>query len=119
MELLKKRLRQECDMVPADTVLFVNAGLESIYALTRYEQPQFRPETTLTTCVPANPVIIEYLPYSYEGDYGCVNVALPQVNVAGEYLNPDNMFYSLYENDEVMEISSDFFPDVEITIGNC
>lgn len=99
-----------------DAVLFVNAGTESIYALSRYEAPRFRPETTLTTCVPANPVIIEYLPYSYEGDYGYVNVALPQVNVAGEYLNPDRMYYSLYENDEVMEISSPFFPDMEDTL---
>lgn len=43
-------------------------------------------------------------------------MALPQVNVAGEYLNPDRMYYSLYENDEVMEISSPFFPDMEDTL---
>lgn len=98
---------------PKGQTLFVNAGVTSIYALSRYESPELRPDAPLSGYVPANPVILTYTPYSEEWQSGGLDVALPQVNTFGEYLNPEEMYYMLMEKDEPVEISSDRFPDTE------
>lgn len=49
---------------------------------------------------PANPEIIEYGPYNEKDGYGYVMFNLPKQGVNGEYLNPKDMYYNLYLDDE-------------------
>lgn len=101
---------------PKGSVLFVNGGQTSIFALSKYEDATFRKRVELTSFVPADPVIISYTPYDIESGFGGLNIALPQVNVNGEYLDSSKLYYSLMLDGEPFAIDSEYFPNTEETL---
>lgn len=96
------------------TTLFVNGGERTIYALTKYENPSLRPRQPLTTAVPALPVILNYMPYNILDGIGSLDVALPQVNTAGELLSTERLYYQVLQNDDVIEVSEGMFDDISV-----
>lgn len=64
--------------------------------------------------MPALPVILNYMPYNILDGIGSLDVALPQVNTAGELLSTERLYYQLLQNDDVIEVSEGMFDDISV-----
>lgn len=91
----------------------VNSNLgQMIYALSIFEAPVLRKKYSGEPARPQNPVILDWSPYDMEQQSSYFTFSLPQVDVNGNALSTDNMFYVLYDGDEEIELDPDLFPNV-------
>lgn len=97
---------------PRNQVLFVNGGVKSIYALSIFEAPALRKKFTGQLEAPADPLILQWQPFNDSG-YAALVIGLPQVDINGNYIPTEDLFYVLYDGEEEIELSPELFPNVE------
>lgn len=101
-----------------DQVLFVNGGIAEIYALSKFEDPTLKPESNEPAARPADPVIVSFANPGSDGLPGSFVFSLPQVDINGNFLSPENLFYNLYADGELLEFLAQDYPwslDVDVT----
>lgn len=64
---------------------------------------------------PSDPIFTEWdiMEFDQEYGYGVIQFYITPLDESGNYLNPDNMYYNIYLNDEIYTFYSDEYPGVE------
>lgn len=98
---------------PREECLFVNGGKVSILALSLFEAPQLRKKNTEPLAAPADPIILQYLPYDEDMGFGAFAFALPQTDLNGNFIPTAQLYYTLYDGEKEIPLDPELFPSVE------
>lgn len=101
-----------------ETGFAISNGPEKVGGGTLYIEPLITRQDDYVIDTPSDPEIVAYNPYNEANGYGTFNFNLPFWNKQGLLLNPDNMFYNVYLDDEVMTFSADIYTSLDNDITN-
>lgn len=103
------------------TLTFINTGTG--FAITNgeskvgggslYMEPRFTRQDDFVIDAPDAPVLVAYNPYSDLNGYGTINFNLPFWTKDGLLINPDNIYYNIYLDNEVMTLSAADYSSLE------
>jgi hypothetical protein len=85
----------------SDSVIFINGEKTSLLYLETYENPVLKPFVEVAA-IPADPKIISFKAYSSSMGFGQLLFSAKELDVDGNWINPELMAYEIYEDDEVL-----------------
>lgn len=102
----------EAKTLATDGLFLINGGKSRVYYISAIDSAVFAPYTEVAA-IPADPTITDFMAYDEEYGYGGVAFDAPKVGTKGEVLNPANMYYNMYFDDELFTLFSDEYPGIE------
>lgn len=78
-----------------------------------YIEPRLTPQAEYVANSPDKPEIVQYSPYNEIQGYGTFNFNIPFWTNEGLLINPANMFYNIYLDDEKMTLSPDCYVELD------
>ena len=91
---------------PADQGFSFDGAEDRIYYAEYYREPVFYVFKEVAA-VPADPTIKNYYPYDDDYESAEFDYNVPNVDVDGNYINPDKLYYTIYVDNEVFEFEAD------------
>ncbi len=93
--------------------LMLNAGNKAVGCIQLLKSPEMRLWTTRgLAAVPEDPVFKTFEPYNDDFGMGMASIVLPKFDKDGNYLDPENMYYNIYLDDNLFT----FTPGVYMNI---
>ena len=77
-----------------------------------YVQPRLSPQDDYIVDAPDAPEILAYNPYDENQGYGTINFNLPDWNSDGLLINPENIYYNLYLDNNIMTLSNEQYFEI-------
>lgn len=111
------RIDSKTGVMSTDDVLLLNASKTITYYMDAFEDVRLLPYAGKKPAVPATPQVIEQMEikdWFDDGDvYGAISFLLFNVDVDGNYINPDDLYYNIIVNDEVFTFTPEEYDDIE------
>lgn len=103
------------------TLAFINTGTgfsitdgeSKVGGGSLYMEPKFTRQDDFVIAAPDAPVLLAYNPYSDLNGYGTINFNLPFWTKEGLLIDPDNIYYNIYLDEEVMTLSTADYSSLE------
>lgn len=90
----------------ADKAIFVNCGKDRIHKIYDYANPSFEIVAD-RAATPVDPVIIEFIDYDPDEEYGYIEVEAPNKDVDGNFIDMDKFFFRMWVDNDVYTFSPD------------
>lgn len=103
---------KETGTFSTDKSILTNAGKGVLSYDESYDKPVFSKFNDVPA-TPADPIIDYYMPYNDDSGYGGLMFVLPTEDNDGNWINPENMTYEIYLDDNVLEFTPDTYMGLE------
>ena len=90
----------------------IDGAKDDIYYADLYDQPVLYVFKEVPAC-PADPEITYFSNFDEEYEYGLFDANIPTLDINGEYIAPDKLFYTVYFDDEVFEFDPEEYVSLE------
>ncbi len=98
---------RENSVMKSEDYAVINVGSEDINYLQYLEAPMLYLHAGEVSLMPAAPSLTDYMPYTEMMGYGGFRFEIPKLNEDGKLLNSGNMYYRVYFDTELLELTPD------------
>lgn len=110
------KINPKTGVMSTNDVLLTNASKTKTYYMDAFEEVRLVPYSGKKPAVPAAPTVTEQLEIKDHFDdgevYGAISFLLYNVDVDGNYINPDDLYYNIIINDEVFTFTPGEYDDI-------
>ena len=98
---------RENSVMKSEDYAVINVGSEDINYLQYLEAPMLYLHAGEVSLMPAAPSLTDYMPYTEMMGYGGFRFEIPKLNEDGKLLDSGNMYYRVYFDTELLELTPD------------
>lgn len=112
------REKHTLTFVEPNTGFAIANGESKVGGGSLFMEPSFIRQEDYIADAPVTPEILIYNPYTEDQGYGTINFNLPFWNNDGLLINPENMYYNIYVDDEVLTLTTDVYQSLENSLAD-